>query len=618
MVVIAAALTGAGLGLLGGKGRKQEDDAAGAESLQSRQVPVSHALVSEQTPRPALDDILAATGWQLFRSLGAFLPDATTDELAVLAEAWAYRVEKPRYPDLVWKLLLARWVELDPHEALSIEGRVNHYTVRGFCYETWIHLDYPAALASALGEEEPPYHRIISEVMKRDPQLGLTFLEKAPGLQRSLIEAWAIVDTDAAIAAMENCPPDMRSAALGYLIEALAASDKERALQLVDLMDSTERRHRATVEVVKEWLQQDAAAAGAYINRLSNGKTRSELFTEWVKLKAQDDPESTWEWARNLPLGNDRHLAIGLAAERLAGSDPEKLLALFEEVGWEYATYPLDKVSLVRYPGGGWQGTGSDGRMSRAVDLAIQSLAKEDPRAALEKLAQFPRVGSLHGRGDGWSGMIHVIAGEWFGRSPEEAMAWALTIPNPDRADPLARNMFRGSSDDNLEAAQRYLTSSPPGPATPYLGRRLISALAQDDPMGALNLTAQLDSIDALTNQRAYDVGADAYEDIARSWVRKDSLAMSEWAGGLAVGPRKDAVVNELVGYLMSGDAPDFEAAFQWAQQLSHGPRSGRDHRLEHAWSEWRRREPQVAEEALAVAEVSPELRQKLLAPPES
>ncbi len=546
--------------------------------------------------RPSLEAMLAKTGWPLFQSLGIFLPEATTTELEILAHAWGEHMDDLSYPEWTWKLVLARWLELDPAGALALEERLDQPRIRGFCYRTWIHLDYDAALAAALSETEPPYKEILSEVVKRDLALAKSWYEENPRLLHPFMTAWAKSDPDAAIASLDQLEPQTRDLALRYVIKAIASSNKARALQLVDDIGSTNRRYHTTVDVVSEWLLEDVTAAGSFIQELPSGKAKAELFTEWVKLKAQDDPQGTWDWARRLPSGSERHQAIGLAAERLAGSDPDKLLALFDEVGWKYAMKSPEELSNLRHASGGSRRPGG---LSRSVDIALQALAKENPRAALAKLAPLPGQDDLLDEVDvGQLGMLEFIGHQWFQQSPVEALEWISRSPDIIHAENLATGMLSRASEENLKATEQFLLSSEPTLATPYLSRALIEHRAKEDPIATLELTNQLDARGVFNVEDSQTLGVHAYSAIARSWLQIDSMAMSEWAGNLESGPHKDAAVNALITHLSNGDAPDYEAAFHWAQQISETS-SNRDYQIKRTWSEWHRRDPQAAEEAL-------------------
>ncbi len=78
------------------------------------------------------------TGWELFRALPQFLLNATAQELEALAAEWEYRLQPNKYPEIVWKLVLARWLEHDPEGALRCERKLDSENLTGCCYRTWI------------------------------------------------------------------------------------------------------------------------------------------------------------------------------------------------------------------------------------------------------------------------------------------------------------------------------------------------------------------------------------------------------------------------------------------------------------------------------------------------
>lgn len=272
-----------------------------------------------------------------------------------LSEAWDHKVQQPAYPDIVWKLLLARWVELDPESAIKCQKRLNYWSIRRFCEETWLDLDYETALAFFLNGGEPDYRMLMPAVARRNPQLALQWVKEDPQAAKSvreLMDIWCVRDTEAAISATEELSGRVKSTALRAIIKQVAEKSPQRAMGLVDQLESVNERETAMKELLGAMGRMDPESAAREIAALPETRLKAEVFAEFVKTKCQTNPEAAWEWAKGLAEPQQRHQAIHLAAERLAKGDPEKLLSLFEETGWEYARLPPQSGESVRHPGG--------------------------------------------------------------------------------------------------------------------------------------------------------------------------------------------------------------------------------------------------------------------------
>lgn len=549
--------------------------------------------VSADSQRPTLDEVMAADGWPLFRLLGRFLPDASLQEVETLAESWRYEVNDPTHPDIVWKLLLARWIELAPEDALACERRLDYWNIRGFCYRTWIQIDYDAALKAALAEDPPNYKYVIEEVAQRDPHLGLGWIKSghpdASDLVEPLMRIWASRDMETAIRAAEALETaSHRIYALEAIIEVLATKDRARALEIANQLPMRQREE-ATKEIIGELLRTDPEAGAAEIEALPRGKLRSELFTELIEQRAREDPAAAWTWAQGLPVGDARQEAIALTARQLVGTDSKKLFELFEEAGWENALASSKNFSVVRE--------------------ALQKLAGEDPGAALQYLAKIPRAESLHeNQAPAIKAMLEPIQKAWFKRSSRESLDWLQELPDPALQEQLIYSLTSARDDSVIEAMEEYVTTSPPGPATGELSRRLLLHRAQEDPARALQLTAQLDQMDALTLSDGRDAGEAVYSAIAASRYREDPKATSEWVATLPEGPRRDASVRQMVSRMTYEAEPDFAAALEWAQTIGVSWRrlSG----IHSVWHTWHKQDPQAADAALQATGFSPELLQ--------
>ena len=115
-----------------------ENHAAGVEMAHPKA-----RTVSRKQLRPTMEQILEANGWEQFRLIARFLPDASKDEVQALLVV-------PKFERDSWRLLLARWCELAPLECLVWVRKDKELgDLEQWCFYAWAQVDAVAAMAEA-------------------------------------------------------------------------------------------------------------------------------------------------------------------------------------------------------------------------------------------------------------------------------------------------------------------------------------------------------------------------------------------------------------------------------------------------------------------------------------
>lgn len=563
------------------------------DSIVGKEVPRASEHAAEQASsgrRPSPNGLI---GWELFRALPQFLQTATAQELETLAAGWGYRVQANKYPEMVWKLVLTRWLELDPEGALRCERKIDSKTLKAYCYRTWIHLDYDAALAFALAEDDPPYDLLLEAVAKRDPELGLQWAEETFGVLYPFMEAWGREDANAAIQAIERFPAYHRPGLLSAIVRSYAKVVPHEAADLLAEIESPHSHYYAAVPTLTELAKVDPSAAQAALEKLPPGQTRAEALEAIAKERARKDPEAALAWAKGLTSDADKRQVIHLCIERLARDDHKKVLTLIDEVGWEYAVEDTRN------------------RPADVVYQALLTLAKEDPQQALAHLSKAPKEEGSEGRVEPQYYTVTEIARRWFEENPVEALEWMQQAQSGEMGAYVPEYAIQGATEDQLATVAEYLIDHPEGPHTAIMSQRLLREMADKDPSKALNLVEQLDSAGAMQLLDGGDVGESAYWAISAAWSDRDSLAASAWLRDLPSGPRRDEAVDAFVYELINHPAPDFEAAFHWARTIE----SPDSRRLKGTWRAWHHRQPDEADEALEQSDLSQTIKDHLRTP---
>ena len=109
------------------------------------------------------------------------------------------------------------------------------------------------------------------------------------------------------------------------------------------------------------------------------------------------------------------------------------------------------------------------------------------------------------------------------------------------------------------------------------------------------------------------DRGVDGYKALTSEWVKRDSMAASEWVGGLQPGTERDGAAVALVGELIFGNTPDLDSAMEWAESI--GDQGQRDSWLRTVFVRMVSENPEAGRKALRASSLSEDAKRTLLEP---
>lgn len=596
-------------------------------------LPASHSVKAASSamaakPRPSLEDVLSAEGSEQLNLLARFLPEATLDEVELIADAWEFTVDAKKSPQFAWKLLLARWLDLDPEGAFvvgeEIDKTLSYWFNRYLC-QTWAAKDLEAALAFAESDAEKYLLAMIPEIARQDINRALLLVNDYPditGLAGPVLQRLAKSDP---LAALEKAGAlaDTKSypGLMKRILSTWMKSDPDAVLDYWNTSSLTDRQRRAMREPLIRSImaEQPEKAERALKTFYSPGKQRYDLFKSLATQRAQKDPEAALVWAENQPQGIERVAGIAIAGRALTKGVPEKVFEFLDRVGWEYALPNAADGSEVREFNGGGGSYSSGGSLHGLLKESLQKLAKEDPMRALAIAAKLPshEFGYHESpRGD----TVEEIAKTWMINDPSGYVKWLGSsgfedIPHglrpsvrelsQDAAEKLADDLSRMDagavrSTLALELARKFAESDPARAFAmadnlePKLREQqlsnIFSSVAHRDPEAGLQYFEQLDSksqqgvagtlISSLANnnfelaqgwfasQPDEVLGNYGYEAMTQAWYKEDALQASEWVAALPVGDQRDAAAASLASALATDARPDFDAALQWAESI--------------------------------------------------
>ena len=359
-------------------------------------------------------DLLVLNDSDLYARLGLWLLDASEEQMA---EFWSSYHARGKTDMWIKDLVFTQWAKLNPQSLL--------------------------AAAKRDGEEGPAWW------------------------------AWTMSDPDAALAAGEGLPDDMR----GYLVRGLGNFHTERALKMLeespelarmfDLGDLAkelgEDDPEAGVEFMskypnysldqpfRHWVEEDPHEAFRWLKERGQDRSLEDVF---FNVTARENPDAFAELAASLPAGSLKRRLENAAFTQLAAKDPEEALELaraaeaprtaadrYAELGKSLIAEKPERAmeilgellgkfpdapyrsTWIRYPGGA---TGS-GRGSPAVSEFLSELAASNPRLTMESVIGFEAAETDKPPADPFrddSTASRQVATFWAERDPEEFGRW--------------------------------------------------------------------------------------------------------------------------------------------------------------------------------------------------
>ena len=541
---------------------------------------------------------------------------AFADQLAP-ADLKALALEAANQPGRYWagddsvkSILLSRWAEIAPAEALAYATQNNTPQSREALGDIFGQLAVSdpqraeAALASLSGGPRQNALRSMAvRLASLDPLGAMTLLSRqkaAPGdyASYSVMAIWARQDASGAAAYAAALPdgPQRRqafdsiangmaqhdpAAALAWaqalpkasesanlvrqVIGNVAARDPQAALALAEAQPPREQRQLLR-DVAQNWMRQDGPAALAWIKGMADSPTRQDCLSSMAYFASTNGPETVREILDLLPKGRARRETLQGMAANMAWQDPAGAQA------WA-KTLPAEDRELV-------------------IGSLSSSLAETDPSAAAAMVQALPA--SLES-----IGALSNIANVWAGKDPEAALAWAATLDSdkarqdataaalnqwadrdPEKAagatGQIADAHARRAARDTIASswarrapaeAEQWARSLPPEDRYSALSQVWNASAADNPSQAAASLAAIMPAAEGVAGAAASltsSAGA-----VAAAWVGQDPPAAANWAVGLPEGKARDAAVAAVADQWAGSDTM---AASTWINNLPAGP----------------------------------------------
>ena len=146
--------------------------------------------------------------------------------------------------------------------------------------------------------------------------------EQRNTLRQQVASQWAMSDPDAAVAWIHSLPADeqkpVRDQAAQMMLMMKPAAGAELMLEGVEEKD----RPQVYDRVVMQWANQDARAAGEWLQKQPQGPELDNARMSYARSIAQRDPAAAMDWARSVQNEKQRPDSIGTVYQMWRGKDP--------------------------------------------------------------------------------------------------------------------------------------------------------------------------------------------------------------------------------------------------------------------------------------------------------
>jgi hypothetical protein len=318
-------------------------------------------------------------------------------------------------------------------------------------------------------------------------------------------------------------------------MDSLAEQDIERALSYLARVTNRRDFENLANVVASRRARQDPERALAWARE--NDTLDGDTYRQVLMTIAADAPEFAMQQAQALTNPMQRYQATMTIAMSVSHRDPEKAIALIEQIPDGRERQNLGE-SLTDH----WVRTDPDGALSwllkseladseAVMTRAAQSLAREDLDGAMRWL---PRIGEEHQ--SAWRSAI--AANLALQQSPAAAETFIARFQHSPDYPQLVASVAAGVARTDVEAAFRMAERIPSESARDSLYVQLIERQGQENPQqaaGRLALIADASSRSTATTQ------------LAAAWAEQDPAAAEHWARNLASDVDRDHAITGLV-----------------------------------------------------------------------
>jgi hypothetical protein len=362
--------------------------------------------------------------------------------------------------------------------------------------------DPAAVLAFAGGlenarERDMALRTLFSTLARNDPSKavgmasGLADSEDRAGALGAAVSAWASQDTAAALAYVASGAEEgMRPALYRDIAMRTRANHRQVFEAVVANVPSGSMFEQSVYGVFSNWARENPREAAAALAELPGGSVSLSatmlVARQWAA--AAGDKKSVFDWARGLPEGDTRTLAMDRVFENWGRSDAPAALLEFDRLP------AAQKQSASRALAAGW--------------------GRKDPEAALGWAQRLSDSGQK-------TGAMRAVVGAWAKTRPQEAARRVSAMPPEERAETMTP-LVESWASLNAEDAAKWLMAQPAQAGRDGAVLVLSNRISREDPEAGFSLAAGI--ADPQKRQAAM-------VQIGREWMRGNSAEARRWIG---------------------------------------------------------------------------------------
>lgn len=339
--------------------------------------------------------------------------------------------------------------------------------------------DHASLLRRAMSQHDASetLRRLTDEWAIRSPKVALDWIASHTEgslnqeLTLAAVKAWARVSPTEASDYVYHMPLGSgREHAVTELLESWAATDAPSAIAWLESLPTSaqpiaqEAWHRAADRAASVWAEQDPAAAVVWAHRFQETHPKSRAFTHAMTAWGESDPTAGRAYFDTLPA----HTEIAVQAAAALGEGMARASS------------------------------------TQALDWAL-SLPADDT---------------------GWQARNAVLT-QWAETSPSQAAQAIFAVSDPEERSQHIGTILNQWADTNVDAAEAWARSLPPGPDYDQAMNTLADSYATRHPAKALELALDIQS-STLRTEAADGVLAwwrEADRNAAEAWLARANLS---------------------------------------------------------------------------------------------
>lgn len=340
--------------------------------------------------------------------------------------------------------LMCRWTELEPAAAaqFALNSPDKQFRTGALInvLEAWVHLDAKAAEQFVLGMSNPgllseTLHYFASALAEHDPAHALRFADAVPLSLKTQV-LWAAFrsmaenNPSAAVMQASQMPAgQLQEQSILAAVSVWVAKDPLAALAWVERQTGP-NRDRLMEDAVRYWQETNPEAAASYVQKLPPGSQRENLIPQFAADWSFRDVASAMTWVQKLPDDPVKMRALEKVISSWAMTDP---LGAADLIAKQPAGQ--SKTTMLEQLGATWPQNDPEGALEwslahtsaeveqHVMTAALGRVAAEDPARAV---AALEHLKSPEAR----SQTLRAIASNWIRKDPQEAMRWAMSLPD--------------------------------------------------------------------------------------------------------------------------------------------------------------------------------------------